>query len=105
MTIGTAVIVLQAIATYLALGSSYFFARPLLRSQSAQASLQLLESAIAVDAALDGIRQAAVEVFRDRLIRHLPRDRRSNLLGFALIGASFIVFSMAVLLQIWSPPA
>jgi hypothetical protein len=103
MTIGAVVIALQATATYLALGSSYFFAKPFLRSQAAQASLQLLESAIAHDTALDAVRRAAVDVFRDRLVLGLPHDRRANYLGVALLIASFIAFSVAIILQGWSP--
>lgn len=103
MTIGAAVIALQAVATYLALGSSYFFAKPFLRGQAAQASLQLLESATTNDAALDAIRRAAVDAFRDRLVLRLPHDRRANHLGVALLVASFIAFSVAVVLQGWSP--
>jgi len=99
MTVGVAIIVLQAIATYLALGSSYFFAKPFLRSQAAHASLQLLESATANDAAYDAIRRTAAEVFRDRLLRQLPHDRRANILGIGLLVASFISFSAAVVLQ------
>lgn len=101
MTIGATVVALQAIATYLALGSSYFFAKPFLRSQAAQASLQLLENATANDTALDAIRRDAASVFRDRLTRQLPHDRRSNYLGIALLLTSFIAFSAAIALQIW----
>jgi hypothetical protein len=39
---GAQIIILQALATYTALGSAYFFARPVLRGQTVQAHREIL---------------------------------------------------------------
>ena len=66
-------------------------------------AMDITQTASTSDATLDAVRRAAADVFRQRLLRQLPHDRRANYLGISLLAASFIAFSVAIALQIWVP--
>jgi hypothetical protein len=96
---GAWVIILQAMATYTALASAYFFARPILRNQTAQANLTLLENAKSNNDALEDIRRSAVDTLQQRMVKRAPGDRLANRLGLLLLLISAVLFSVAVVVQ------
>jgi hypothetical protein len=72
------VIVLTSLATYCALLSTYLLGRPALRGFVLQSNILLLEGEKSSDPRIEEFRNQAIENFKDRLKRNLPRDYRSN---------------------------
>jgi hypothetical protein len=99
------VIVLTALATYSGLWASYLLARPALRGFALQSNVLLLETEKSTDSRIEEFRELAIKSFKDRLKQNIPRDRRSNKWGVALLILSFALFSGAVALQLHTDPA
>lgn len=101
---GAQVVILQALATYAALASAYFFARPVLRGQTLQAHRELLAEATtnAPDIA-DLIAQASTALSK-RSREEQPVTKKSNRNGILLLILSLLLFTAAIVLQIATDP-
>jgi hypothetical protein len=64
-----------------------------------------LEGEKSSDPRIEEFRNQAIENFKDRLKRNLPRDYRSNWSGVALLIVSLLLFSGSVALQLRTDPA
>lgn len=102
---GAQIVILQAVATYAALLSAYFFARPVLRGQAVDASHDILTALKSTDRDVEKLLEHAAGVLIERKQRNLPKSRRDNAAGVLLLVASLLLFTGAVALQILTDPA
>jgi len=102
---GAQVIVLQALATYAAIGSAAFFALPVLRGQATQAQRDILASATASEPDVAELLARATDVLTRKAQAEQPRGARDNRIGASLLAASLALFTAAVALQVTSDPA
>ncbi len=84
------------VSTYFALASAFFFARPVLRNQHAQANLITLEAASSDEAGVEALRRNAVDEIRSELASGFPKDRRDNRIGVGLLVISGGLLSIAI---------
>lgn len=102
---GAQIVILQAVATYAALLSAYFFARPVLRGQAVDASHDILTALKSTDRDVEKLLEHAAGVLIERKQRNLPKSRRDNAAGVLLLVASLLLFTGAVALQVLTDPA
>jgi hypothetical protein len=102
---GAQVIILQGLATYAAIASAYFFARPVLRGQYLEAHRAILSEIETADADVTALIEQASGVLAQRAQADRPRAHRDNWRGVSLLLASLLIFSSAVGLQIATDPA
>ncbi|HSU07450.1 MAG TPA: hypothetical protein VLI93_17945 [Acetobacteraceae bacterium] len=99
------VIIMVAVATYCALASSYYLARPGLRTAPLQAALLQLQGATTNDPQIRAMRDRAIVDLEQRLRAGVRQDDRSNWTGRFLLVLSVVIFSAAVVLQLVTDPA
>jgi hypothetical protein len=102
---GAQVIVLQALATYAAIGSAFCFARPVLRGQATQAQRDILASTAAAEPDVAALLARATDVLARKAQGEQPRGARDNRIGLALLVLSLALFTAAVAMQVASDPA
>ncbi len=90
---GAQVIILQAVATYCALGSAYFFARPVLRDEPIQGAKRILENIEADDEDLTALIEATRNSLDQSSLRDRPLAQRDNRCAVALLVASTLIFT------------
>jgi type II secretory pathway component PulM len=101
---GAQVIILQAVATYAALLSAYFFARPVLRGQTLQAHRELLADMKANAPDIAKLIAEASTVLSERNHREKPVARRDNAIGVVLLVGSLLLYTAAIGLQVLTDP-
>ncbi|WP_424137717.1 hypothetical protein [Roseomonas chloroacetimidivorans] len=97
---GAQIIILQALATYSALGSAYLLLRPVLRGHLVQSHRDVLASLAAPDADTRELLAKAGDVLAKKAQLDQPKARRENRWGHALLILSVLLFSAALALQI-----
>jgi hypothetical protein len=102
---GALIIILQAVATYAALLSAYFFVRPVLRGQTVDASHDILAALKSDDRDVEKLLEQASGVLIERKRRNQPKSRRDNAIGVLLLVVSLLLFTGAVALQVLTDPA
>jgi hypothetical protein len=102
---GAQVIILQGLSTYAALASAYCFANPVLRSQTVQSHRDILSSLESKDQDVSKLIKQAADTLTRRAQRDQPLARRNNLWGVVLLVASFLLFTGAVTLQVFTDPS
>jgi hypothetical protein len=90
------------LSTYFALASAFFFARPVLRNQHAQANLITLEASSSSDPRADALRKDAVADIQTELASGFPKDRRDNRVGIGLLVVSGTLLTIAIPIHIFS---
>jgi hypothetical protein len=94
------VIILQGLATYAAISSAYFFARPILRGEYLEDHRVILSEIKTADRDIAALIDHASGILTQRAQADRPRAHRDNWRGVWLLVASFIIYSGAVGLQI-----
>jgi hypothetical protein len=103
---GAQIIILQAVATYLALLSAYFFARPVLREQTLRSHRELLSELASDDQAIQEIiNSASAKLTTSAQTVYQRKGRRDNFRGIALLVLSGLLFTGAVVLQLSTDPS
>ena len=97
---GSQIIILQALATYAGIASSFFFARPVLLGQSLQANRDLLSSVRTQDKDVQDLLASAPDVLNQASQKKQSTAISDNKRGFALLVASLLLFTLAVAIQI-----
>ena len=93
-------IILQGLATYAAILSAYFFARPILRGEYLEDHRVILSEIKTADCDITALIDHASGILTQRAQADRPRAHRDNWCGILLLVASFIIYSGAVGLQI-----
>jgi hypothetical protein len=102
---GAQIIILQALATYAALGSAWFFARPVLRGQNIAASKSVLSGVTSPQAEVAALLKRATELLEKREVDNHPLAKRDNKFGLLLLALSVVLFTIAVIEQIEAEPS
>ena len=105
LSVGAQIIVLQALATYAAITSAFFLARPVMRGQTVQAHRDLLANLVPTDSDVNALIAQATDVLTQSIKQDQPRTFRDNRRGVILLFLSFVLFTGAVALQISTDPA
>ena len=101
---GAWVLILLALASYLAVASAWLLARPALRAAVLQGRLIVLEIEEDASQAMQEAKRLAVDNLRRRIARNIPRDRRSLFWGVTLLVMSFLALSAGFALQVRTDP-
>jgi hypothetical protein len=102
---GAQAIILQGISTYSALLSAYFFARPVLRSQTLEAHRDLLGSLRPTNASVGDLIEYASEILTKTAQEDQPYSKSNNRNGVIALIISFILFTGAIFIQVTSDPS
>jgi len=102
---GGLIIVLQGLSTYTALGSAWFFAKPVLRGQPVAASKTILSEVKSSQQDVAALFAHATEALSRRESDNRPLDKRDNKRGLALLVLSLLLFTAALVLQIQTEPS
>jgi hypothetical protein len=97
---GAQVIILQALATYTAIASAYFLARPIIRGQTLDTHRELLSTLRSDNAEVRTLIEKASNVLAVRAQHEHPKTSHDNSYGLAWLIISFILFTGALTLQI-----
>jgi hypothetical protein len=101
---GAQVLILQGLSTYTALASAYFFALPALREQPLKAHRGLLEVLESSDPDVSKLITEASNILATRSQLDQPLARWHNFLGIILLVTSFLIFTGAIILQVYTDP-
>ena len=90
---------LTAIATYIALASSWLLAIPARRAALLQGNITAIEAVLSEEPHLRQAQEQVIQQFRQRAAQSAGRDRRLVRRGIALLVLSFLTFTAAVVVQ------
>lgn len=97
---GAQIIILQALATYAGIASSFFFARPVLMGQSLQSHRDLLSSVRSPEKGVQDVFASALDVLNKEARENQPKTQSDNRRGAVLLAVSLLLFTSAVALQV-----
>jgi Na+/H+-dicarboxylate symporter len=96
------VIILTAVATYIALFSAWLMALPAQRAAVLQGNIAAIEAELSNDALLREAQEIAIRNMKQRVATNVGRDRGLVRRGVWLLILSVLVFSTALGVQLWT---